>query len=88
MKLIGDRQPEIRVRIVVDSILQGRLGEAAESGILLVNEDLVSLQLLEPSARDDVIQEVAHRLVSMMLPGYDVRFSSNPRRPELEIFKR
>lgn len=84
--IVGDRKTDIRLRTVIDGILQGRLEQGDDT--LLSHTDLEALRELEPSASNDLIIDVANRLLSMVKPGYAARFTPNPERESLEIFKR
>lgn len=85
LRLAGDRVIDVRLRMVIDCILQGRLMQG--DATLLSHTDLDALRELEPGASNDLIIDVANRLLSMVKPGYAARFTANPDRPTLEIFK-
>ncbi|GEM_PF-1747230 len=90
MSITGDSPNEIRVRVVVDKILEGKLERALTSGGLLLSPyEFKSLQTLEFAASEGLVLQVATALIGMRLKAkpYSVRVAATPIGPQLELIE-
>lgn len=89
MIITGDPKNEIRVRTVVDYVLQGKLERALGYRLFLSGNEFNALQLIEPSATKELVVDAARSLVSMLVatPGYTVRIVDTPIGPQLELLE-
>lgn len=89
MSITGDPKNEIRVRVVVDKILEGKLDRAIQTRLFLSSHEFYSLRTLEPTADEELVKQVAEALIGMRFTAksYSVRLVSTPIGPQLELLE-